>query len=203
MKLSKFFTLEKILLTVIVALTIVGFWYFEPSLFLRWVVVLVIIFGLLGAFFSKKEISVPMSRREPLVLFSLYLGIYVFYNLLYGLAIPLYIVMLLILIFAWALIFILLSLDQINELVKKEIFQFYIVLMGLAVLEIFLALSFWPIDPKIKSLIIVLVFYLINSFVYLYVHNVLKLKRIIGYLVVSMLILGILIANMFFSLNRG
>jgi hypothetical protein len=93
----------------------------------------------------------------------------------------------------------LISLDRLDTLVAKPIFHLLIILVGLIVVEIFLALSFWPIDPQAKSLIIVVIFYLFTSLIYLYIHSVLKLKRVIGYLASSLLIIGLIILGIIYG----
>ena len=99
------------------------------------------------------------------------------------------------------LFFGLLTLDRLESLISPPLFWVFVVLVGLVILETFLSLSFWPVDPKIKSLIIVVIFYLIENLIYLYTHNVLKLKRIIGFLTAGFLILGLTILIIWLGLR--
>ncbi len=187
------FIFEKILLLGILLASVWGFWYFEESFTLR---ILVVALSLTALFFgfskapSEREFS---SKRELLMLLILYLGLFSLYNFLYSINIPIYLVMMAVLGLVSILFFSLLSLDKIDSLMGKEVFHLFIALMGLVVLEVFLALYFWPINPETKSLIIVVIFYLITSLIYLYVHSMLRLRRIVGFLIVSLLILGIIL----------
>lgn len=186
---NKILLFEKILLFVLLASSIVGFWYFESSLILRIAVIVLGVISLILAFFNVPEKPQLSSRRELLILLILYLGLFSIYNLLYGLSIPLFIVMLAILLLVCSLFFGLIMIDRVNTLISKPLFNLFIILMGLVILEIFLSLSYWPVDPRFKSLIIVVIFYLITNLIYLHVHSMLKLKRIIGYLIVCVVIL--------------
>ena len=189
----KFLVYEKILLFVLLIGSLIGFWYFEYSLILRILVIVLAVAGSGLAFFNVSEKPQLSSRREFLILLVLYLGLFTLYNLLYGLSIPLFIIMIAILMLVSSLFFGIIMMDRIDVLIDKPLFRLFIILMGLAILEIFISLSYWPIDPKLKSLIIVVIFYIITNLIYLYVHSMLKLKRIAGYLIVSIIILSVIV----------
>jgi len=184
----------KLIFILSLVVVILGFFYFEFSLILR---ILVILLGLFG---------LGMYKRDPeiLILIILYLGLYDCYNIRYGLALPLVIILLAVLglssflfyMFAWS--------NQIIQNLAKERFFLYLVTAGLVILEIFLAMSFWPVDPKIKSLVIVVVFYLISKIFYLYAHNMLNLKRTIGFIMAGIIVLiSVIVFNWWFGLKGG
>jgi len=198
---SQWLISAKLILVAILAATLVGFWYFETSIILKILALILSGAGLVVAFSRVPEKPPLSSRRELLILFVLYLGLFSLYNLLYGLSIPLYLVMLAVLALVAGLFFGLLTLDRLESLISPPLFWVFVVLVGLVILETFLSLSFWPVDPKIKSLIIVVIFYLIENLIYLYTHNVLKLKRIIGFLTAGFLILGLTILIIWLGLR--
>ena len=184
------FLVEKILLITVLIVSVWGFWYFEESLFLR---ILSIVFALGGVwlvFRKSAETSKLTSQRELLVLFILYLGFLSFYNLLYGMNLPIYVILSGISILTVVTFYSLFGLDDFKNLLGKEVFHVLIALLTIVVLELFLSLYFWPVAPETKSLILVVILYLIMSLVYLHIHSMLRLKRVAGYLVVSLLILG-------------
>ena len=191
----------KIILGLLLAASICGFFYFENSSILRAIVIIIGLTSLIWAVIPKTEKPPLASRREILILFTLYIGLYSLYNLLYSVSIPLYLVM----IAVWALVTLLflclLILDRIDTLMINPLFWTFSCLIGLIILEIFLSLSFWPIDPKFKSLILVMIFYLVTNLIYLYTHGVLKFKRILGFLIVSILTIGLLILNIWLGLR--
>ena len=199
---NKLYIFEKALFIIVLGFCLWGFWYFEESLMLRIIsVVLVLISSYLVVKKSPTEIVLP-NKLELGALTILYLGTFTMYNFLYGINLPLYIVMIVVLVLVMALCYSLLTLDQFDTVLGKEIFRTFVVLMGVVTLEIFLCLYFWPIGPEIKSLIIVVVFYLMMSLIYLYIHGMLRLKRIAGYLVVCFIILGILLVNIWLQIAR-
>lgn len=194
---------SKIILVAILAAVLAGFWYFETSLVLKILTLILAGSGLIVAFSQPSEKPLLRSPREFLILLVLYLGLFTLYNLLYGLSIPLYLVMMAALVLVAGLFFGLLILDRLVTIIDPPLFWVFVVLVGLVVLEIFLSLSFWPIDPKVKSLIIVVIFYLITNSIYLYAHNVLRLKRIAGYLTVAILLVSSLIVSIWLGLRGG
>jgi hypothetical protein len=196
---KKLLLLEKVILLVLIGVTLYGFFYFENSLVLKYIVTIVAAIGLFFAFRKQPEKAALASNREFIFLLVLYLGNYSLYNLKYGMSIPTHIIMLAVFVMVTGLFYGLISLDRLDTLVAKPIFHLLIILVGLIVVEIFLALSFWPIDPQAKSLIIVVIFYLFTSLIYLYIHSVLKLKRVIGYLASSLLIIGLIILGIIYG----
>jgi hypothetical protein len=191
----------KLILFVFLSVSILGFFYFESSELLKFLVALLGLSSFLWAVWSKPDQTHPTQAREVLALFILYLAVFSLYNLLYGLGVQLYIVMIALWLSVTLLFVSLLVLDKIDILVSRPFFWLLASLAGLIVLEVFLSLSFWPIDPKIKSLIIVVVFYLFTNLVYLYARNVLRFKRVIGYSLVSFLIVALTVLNVWLSLR--
>lgn len=194
---------SKVTIVMILAATLIGFWYFENSLILKILVVILTVTGLLVALIQKTQKPPLRSPREFIILLILYLGLFTLYNLLYGLSIPLYLVMIAILVLVAGLFAGLLVLDRLGTIISPPLFWVFILMVGLVVLETFLSLSFWPIDPKVKGLIIVVIFYLMTNLIYLYAHSVLKLKRTIGILIVSVAILSLFILGIWLGLKGG
>ena len=193
----------KIITGLLLVVSLIGFFYFETSVISRF---LVIVFSLssFGWMLLQKNEKPPLaSKREVLVLLVLYLGFFSIYNLLYGLGIPLYFVMLAVWMLCSAMFYILLALDDINTLLSHPLFWVFISLVGLVTLEVFLSLSFWPVDPKVKSLILVVIYYIITKIIYLYTHNVLNFKKILGFLVVSVLIIGLMMLSLWTGIKGG
>src|SRR3972149_3581555 len=135
--LKNFQLIEKILIFIVLIASVFGFWYFEPNLYLESAVILMALVGLYFSFFSKTEIKYSFqTSKEFLNLLILYLGLYTLYNLLFGLGIPLYLIMIAVLILGCFLFFVQLSLDKVNILMDKNSFHLYIILLGLIVLEV-------------------------------------------------------------------
>lgn len=167
----------KLILVVIMLIALLGFFYFENSLILR-------ILSLLLAVISLWQIN----KIELAVLFTLYLSFNDLYNVHYWRAISIATIMIfvflisLVAFYAWARI------EKQDEALAKEKFTLYHAVTGLSVVEIFLCMDLWPVDPRVKSLLIVIVFFLFFRIIYLSGQNMLSLKRISGYLIITFLI---------------
>lgn len=161
-------------------LVIAGFFYFELSWTLR---ILVILLGISGLIFFTQAL-------EYIILVIFYLGLYDLYNIRYGLAVPLSLILLITFILSSFLFYLQSYFNKGTDNINKNIFNLYLITSGLITIEIFLTMSFWPVDPKTKSLVIVIVYYLISKIFYLYINNVLHLKKVASLIIVSILILG-------------
>lgn len=176
---------------VVIILVIFGFFYFETSTILR---ILVIFLGLVGLTTVKKT-------PEILIITILYLGLYDLYNVRYGLAIPLALILVAVFVLATTMFYLLNYFNKVIVNLDRYLFLTYLVTTGLIVMEIFLTMTFWPVDPKIKSLVIVVVFYLMGRIFYLYINSMLHLKKILTIIFLSLVILGAVLLFNLFSLS--
>jgi len=152
-----------------------------------------ILLGLLG-------LLTISSMGEILSLVILYLGLYDLYNIRYSLAIPLALIITIVFFLSMLVFYLETRFNKMAQNLAKNLFLLYLLTTGLIVMEIFLTMSFWPVDPKIKSLVIVIVFYLVLRIFYLYINNVLNLKKIVTLILICALVLGIVVAfNMWFG----
>jgi hypothetical protein len=131
----------------------------------------------------------------------MYLGTFVSYNFLYIVNLPMHAAMVIMLIISSLVTFAIFKLDQINLLITKEIFLSIVVMLGLTILEIFLGLYFLSVELVIKGLILVLVYYFLVNLVYLYANSMLRLKKVAGFLFVTIFILAIIIINVWLGLK--
>lgn len=180
---------NKIFLTILLAFGLIGFWLFEPSFFYLIILLAISAFVLWEGWLKKKFFD--------LILLDFYLILIFLYNIYYGYASPLpYITIIVILVgifFHWVY-------HEINGLPKSRVFQLESAVFGLLLLEIFIVLKFWPIDPKVKSFILVGYFYLWESFVKATFENKLVKREIINYLaIVLILILVIILTSRWFG----
>lgn len=196
---NKKFILEKIIYLAVLGGAVFSFFYFEENLLLKIIALVLVLLGLADVL--KKKENLTGSNFELLNLIILYLGFFSLYNLLYGINLPLYVAMVIFLIFVNVLLLSVLIIDGIDKLLGKKLFLIFILLTGLAMVEIFLSLYFWPIDPGIKSLILVIAFYQVFNLVYLYAHSMLRLSKIRGYLLINILILATIFLSIWLKLT--
>lgn len=62
---------------------------------------------------------------------------------------------------------------------------FYLLLFDLFYVEIFVTLSYWPANPISKSVILVSIFYFLYQTIFLRLTNMLQLKKLLPYFLVS------------------
>jgi len=173
----------------LLALAIAGFFYFENSLILR---MLVVVLGLISLW----QIN---SIDEIILLLTLYLSFYDLYNIHYWRGIPIAIIILAVLLITILLFYAQTTFSKAKEIIEKDIFKVYSLVIGLSIIELFLAMDLWPVDPRTKSLVLAIIFFLISKTIYLYANSMLSFKRMVGFIVVSVLILGIIVILSFFQ----
>lgn len=184
---SPIFSKILIFLTSITVLLIL--FYFDSSVILRGLSIGLIIIGLIS-----------INRNPEIIVLSLiYFVSYDLYNLRYGLAMPLAIEMVII----WILTIFLgyFYLRQLKSLIfpnRNYLFS-YMLVWSLVILEIFLIMSFWPVDPRIKAFMIAIPFFLIGKTFYLNMHSMLSLKRMTSFLIISIIIMGIVYSLNYFG----
>jgi len=199
--LAKFRHLENLIFIFALAGVLIGFFYTEESLMLKIFAVVLAVVALGIAFRGGKSKTVS-SKYELLSLLIMYLGVFAAFNFLYTVNLPLYAAMVLIFILTILVTLSMFSLDGVKTLIAKEIYHGLIVLLGLVILEAFLALYFLSIDPVLKSLFIIVVYYFLINFVYLYMNSMLRLKKVIGFVIISLIILAAIVIDTWFSLPR-
>ena len=120
---------------------------------------------------------------------------YFLYNVRYSLAIPMAVILVAVFMITILLFYSLNQFIKYPITIDKQKFNLFIVVTGLVILEIFLTMSLWPVDPNIKSLSLAVSFYLIFKIVYLELAGMLNLKKIRGFAIASFLILSAVIAT--------
>ncbi|KKQ74413.1 MAG: hypothetical protein US94_C0005G0009 [Berkelbacteria bacterium GW2011_GWB1_38_5] len=175
--------LLKISNVVILFLALWSFFYFEPSAILR---VLVVLLGIIGLW----QIN---SNIEILSLINLYIGVNGLYNVRYGLAVPMAVIMIAVMGLTCLIFYNYVILKNFSH-EENDLSMVFMLTVGLIVIEIFLTMSFWPVDPKTKSLVITAIFFLISKIIYLYANSMLSLKRAFGFVLVSLLVMGAVIS---------
>lgn len=170
----------KIGLVILLAITVIGFFYFEPLATLRAIVVIMAIFSLWQL----------TKSSEIIVLLILYLGLNDLSNLHYLVGVPMSLSMVAAFALTYFLFLSLVNLLGTQNILEKKFFQLYAWTISLSILEFYVVMDFLPIDPRSKALIITVLFYLLAKLFYLNVHSVLNFKKVVGYVISIILIFG-------------
>lgn len=181
--------INRILLFAFLVGGIISFWLYEPSFFYLFLLVAIALYEIWEGW-QKKSFS-------NLVFLDFFLVLVFLYNAYYSYVWPLVYIMLSVVLAAILFHFIY---HEINLLSRKEIFKFESAFLGLIILEIFIVLKFWPIDPKVKSFIIAAFFYLWENFIQAEQEKKLTKKEIKNYIIIlSVLLFLIIITSRWFG----
>ena len=194
--------MKKIILPFLLLFGIVFFLLFEPSGFLRQMVIIfgIAAFILFFVIYRRLPLERPKDPQNILVyngLFFLlnltaFLDFWVIFSIYFNFGLPLWMGMIFILVAALALFYYLFW--------ACGIFADYIlpftVLLGVVILEVFVSLSFWPVNFATKSIILILVFYLFSGLLILRAKKELTKKEIAEYLILFIIIFLIIIFTM-------
>jgi hypothetical protein len=181
--------MKKMVLPLLILVGVTFFLLFEPTKFLRQVVIILSIaaFWLFFTIYRKipaedleeKELDGILNLLTFLCTFSAFLDFWVIYNVYYAFALSLWVSMLMVLVVSFALFAYLFWATGIYA----QFLLPFAILLGVTLLEIFLVLSFWPTDPATKSLILVLFFYTLLGLTVTRAKKELNRKKVLEYLV--------------------
>ncbi|PIP21832.1 MAG: hypothetical protein COX39_00855 [Candidatus Nealsonbacteria bacterium CG23_combo_of_CG06-09_8_20_14_all_40_13] len=178
-------TYLKIFLLLILISSLVGFWHFQPLSPLK---IMSVIMALLSVYFF-----FVLQRYDLLILLSFYFSLFTLYNIYFSGLFYLWAQMLSILALVFIYYyFLILSLDKTSP--SGNLFP-YAILLSFLILEIFLVLSFWPINVESKSIIIITSFYLCWGLVSKSMLSTLTLRNSVSYLILAGLVYLISIAT--------
>lgn len=145
----------------------------------------VVVFSLLSLYF------IFNSRGEfALLLFLNFINFYAFYGLLFTYNLPLYLVMIG-LIFVSGSTFYILG----RKMISNSNFNLYTLFFILLMLEIYLVLSYWLINPLTRSFIITIFIYLFYGFITSVKDQKFENKSFRGYIYITVIILLVLVST--------
>lgn len=153
--------------------------------------ILVVAFALIAIYLILAPEGGPFGAEigELFVLYFLsFINFYAFYGLLFTYNLPLYVVM-----FGIALVFGVSFLFLGQKFVNKNFFYLYLLFFVIIILELFLALSFWLVNPLTRSLIMVISIYLLFGFWISISDQQFDKISFRNYLVVSIIVLAMII----------
>jgi len=194
--------MKKMILPLFLLFGVVFFLLFEPSQFLRQMIIIVSSISFLLFFINYRKIPLerpkdPESNKVFNLLFFLlnltaFLDFWVIFNIYLNFGWSLWLNMLFLLALSLGLFYYLFW--------AAGIFADYIlsftVLLGLIILEVFIALSFWPVDFSTKSIILILIFYTFSGLLILKAKKELDKKGVLEYLILFLVIFLLIIFSM-------
>ncbi len=166
------------------------FLFIEPSSFFRQVIIVLSVFSVFIFFAIYRKIPIEEnaeSKKLPIqnwltfiLSLTAFLCFWLIYNFYFAYTLPLWLSMVIVLIISLILFYYFFWSLSIFE---NIIFPFS-ALMGLVILEVFLILAFWAIDPTTRSLLMIIVFYPLLNLILARTRNELNRSKVIEYLIV-------------------
>jgi hypothetical protein len=194
--------MKKAILPIFLVFGAVFFVLFEPSSILRQIVIIlsVLAFILFFVIYRKIPLEKPTSPNNKYIfdlLFFLlnltaFLDFWVIFNIYSNFGLALWVGMILILIISVGLFY---YLFWAGGIYSNYILTFT-VLLGLVILEIFVTLSFWPVDFSTKSIILILIFYVFSGLLILRAQKEMTLSKVLEYIILFVVIFLIVILTM-------
>lgn len=151
--------------------------------------IVVAVFALIAIFLILSD-----KGELPLLYFINFINFYAFYGLLFTYNLPLYLIMIGILLVSGSSFF---FLGQ--KLIRKNHFYFYFLLFVILILELFLTLSFWLVNPLTRSLVLVVFVYILFGFWNCFDNEEFDKDGFRNYLVIA----GIILVMMLFTVGWG
>lgn len=194
--LKKYLNLNNLVLLIINFFVFLSFLQFESSTLIKIIIIFFWIISLYLYFFKKQQ--------EFLIFTLLYLVFYTSYSFYYHMNWSLWLVLIVLIIFLILTTYVFIN-SKNEEIMhfhqnNKNVLFFYYSLINLIIIEFFITLIPWPIDPKGKSIIILCVYYMIYGAIKLWNEKKFNISNLLIYLVVGIIIIfGIIVTSSWYS----
>jgi hypothetical protein len=188
--------IRRSMLPVLLTLGVLSFGFFMPEIIFRQIVFVVgaicIYFLLLYVDqFPFKSFLITRLNFSFVSLIAAYLLFYSIFHVSVGFALPLWILMIMVVSFGFTIFYSILwasGLDRSSTIL-------YTVLFGLLMSEIFLIVSFWPVDPSAKSIVLVVAMYIYWGLLSHWLERVLTRRVVIEYILVGVLLMSVVLVT--------
>ncbi|MBU0647865.1 hypothetical protein KJ855_01665 [Patescibacteria group bacterium] len=186
--------LRRSMLPVLLAMGVLSFSFFMPiALFSQ----IVIVMGTLCFYFlllyvdqfPYKSFLVTRLNFSFIALVAAYLLFFSISNFSVSLSMPLWILMVIVVFLSFSIFY---SILWASGLERSAVIL-YTVLLGLLVSEIFLVISFWPVDPSAKSMVLVVAMYIFWGLFSNWIERVLTLRVLMEYLLIGMVLMALVL----------
>ena len=144
---------------------------------------LILVLSLLSLYFIFSS-----SGEFILLLFLNFINLYAFYGLLFTYNLPLYLVMIGLVLMSGSTFYIL-----GRKMISSSNFNLYILFFIILILEIYLTLSYWLINPLTRSFIVAIFIYLFYGFITSTESQKFENKSFTSYIYITIIVLLVLI----------
>jgi len=188
--------IRRSLLPVLLTLGVLSFMFFMPEALFRQIILVVSTFCLYFLLlnidqFPYKSFLITRLNFSFVSLVASYLLYYSVSHLSVSFAMPLWALMLIVVAVSFAVVYSVLWASGIER--TKAIL--YTVLFGFLMSEVFLVVSFWPVDPSAKSIVLVVALYIFWGIFSHWLERILTKRVVVEYIMVGLILIGVVLVT--------
>ena len=188
--------IRRSILPVLLTVGVLSFGFFMPVMLFKQIIFVV---GSLCVYFLMlyvdqfpyKSFLITRLNFSFVSLIAAYLLFYSIFNVSVGFAMPLWLLMLIVVIIGFLIFYAVLWASGLER--AKTIL--YTVLFGFLMSEIFLIVSFWPVDPSAKSIVLVVTMYIFWGLLSHWLERVLTNRVVFEYLFVGIVLMVVVLVT--------
>ncbi len=188
--------MRRSLLPVLLTIGVLAFGFFMPVLLFKHIIYVVgavcIYFLMLYVDqFPYKSFLITRLNFSFVSLIAAYLLFYSVFNVSVGFAMPLWLLMLVVVAIGFMIFYSILwasGLDRSSTIL-------YTVLFGFLMSEVFLIVSFWPVDPSAKSIVLVVTMYIFWGLLSHWIERVLTGRVVVEYILVGIILMSVVLVT--------
>lgn len=178
----------------LLTLGILSFVFFMPILLFKQIVIVVgaacMYFLLLHVNqFPYKSFLITRLNFSFVSLVAAYLLFYSISNISMGFSMPLWVLMLIVVVISFMIFYSILWASGL----ERSLAILYTVLFGFLMSEIFMVISFWPVDPSAKSIVLVVALYIFWGLLSHWIERVLTTRTVIEYILVGLFLMAVVL----------
>lgn len=188
--------LRRSLLPILLTMGVLSFIFFMPEPVFRQVIMIVsticLYFVLLNIDqFPYKSFLITRLNFSFVSLVAAYLLYYSVSHLSVSFAMPLWTLMLIVVAVSFGIVYSVLWASGIDR--SKTIL--YTVLFGFLMSEVFLVVSFWPVDPSAKSIVLVVALYIFWGIFSHWLERIITKRVVLEYILVGLILVGVVLVT--------
>lgn len=186
--------IRRSILPLLLSLGVLSFGFFMPLPIFRQIVIISGTFCLYFLLlyidqFPYKSFLVTRLNYSFVALVSAYLLFFSVSNLSVSLVMPLWVLMLVVVSLSFLIFYAILWASGID----RQLVILYTVLLGFLISEIFLIVSFWPVDPSAKSIVLVVAVYIFWGLLSHWLERMLTTRIVLEYVLVGLSLMGVVL----------
>ncbi|MFA4931138.1 MAG: hypothetical protein WC570_04730 [Patescibacteria group bacterium] len=183
--------IRRSILPVLLSMGVLSFGFFMPITLFQQVVM---VMGAICMYFlllyvdqfPYKSFLVTRLNFSFVALVAAYLLYFSIAHFSVSIALPLWILMVVVVFFSFAIFYSILWASGLD----RSIVVLYTVLLGLLISEIFLVISFWPVDPSAKSIVLVVVMYIFWGLLSHWLEKIMSARIVAEYVLLGLVLMA-------------